>query len=318
MTRTILYIGNVGPEAHASYCTEQHVKRDAEALGHTVIPVMESPTCHTEARAILDKHRVDLVLYTRTEGLRWAHDDARALWEQCHARGMPTASLHLDLFHGIARRDVKATRGNALFAVEYVFTADGGHDAEWEAAGVNHHWLPPAVVSDECYVGSPRAEFAGDVAFVGSSRGYHHEWNRRRVLVAELERRFGSRLVRAGDGRTVREGDLNDLYASVKVSAGDSLAPDYEAARYWSDRIPEATGRGSILVHPMIDAAYDQFGDHVVWSGWDAADQCDVIADVLSWSDTRRAAHIAEAVAFVKAHHTYRSRVQTVLDTIGL
>lgn len=311
---TVCYLGNFGP----SFSTESHVARDAEAAGHTVVRVQEARDCLPALLAAIRQHKPALVLYTKTQSIAPPDEDLCDVWDMLRGRGQTSASLHLDLFHGITRRDVKATRANALFGVDHVFTADGGHDAEWADAGVNHHWLPPAVVSDECYVGTPRPEFAGDVAFVGSSRGYHHEWPRRRALVAALEGTFGNGLVRAGDGRTVREGDLNDLYASVKVSAGDSLAPDYEHARYWSDRIPEATGRGSVLVHPMIDAAYDQFGDHVIWSGWDASDQCDVIADVVSWSDARRAAHIAEAVAFVKAHHTYRNRVQTVLDTIGL
>lgn len=315
---TILYCGNVGPRAHATYTTENHVKRDAEASGHTVVPVMESPTCGKDARQLIAQHDPDLVLYTRTEGLGWPHSEGVALWEWCRTRGVPTASLHLDLFHGIARRGALATRDSALFSVDYVFTADGGHDAEFAADGVNHHWLPPAVVYDECHVGTPRDQFAGDVAFVGSSRGYHREWPRRRDLVAALEHAYRGRLTRAGDGVTVREGDLNDLYASVKVSAGDSLAPDRERARYWSDRIPEAAGRGSILVHPRIDAAVERFEDHVVWCGWDVADQLAAVEEVLSWPDGYRADRIAAAVGFVREHHTYRDRVAEVLRVVGV
>lgn len=315
---TILYIGNVGPDSHATYTTENHVARDAESLGHTVIPVMEGQRCHEQALEVLRSQRVDLVLYTRTEGLRWAHQDALMVWDEAARLGVPTASLHLDLFWGIGRRDVKVTRENALFGVDVAFTADGGHQDEFAAAGINHVWLPPAVVSDEVGRGTPRAEYAGEVAFVGSSRGYHDEWPRRREMVAAAERRFGAGFVRAGDGRTVREWDLNDLYASVKCSVGDSLAPDLGASLYWSDRLTEAAGRGSILVHPYIAAACDQLGDAVVWCDWDVDEQMETAAAVCEWSDDERDTFITHAIGIIRDGHTYAHRVQSVLDHLGI
>lgn len=314
----VMQIGNVGPSAWATYTTEEHIRRSFEQLGHPVHPVMESQAATKDAGRVLRRHPIDLVVYTRTEGLGWRHHDALQLWDECRRRGIPTVSVHLDLFFGIGRRGVKVTRDNALFAVDHCFTADGDHDTEFAAAGIVHHWLPPAVVADECGVGTPRPEWAGEVAFVGSGKGYHSEWPRRRELVAALEDRYGDRLVRAGDGVTVREQALNDLYASVPVVAGDSLAPNREQARYWSDRIPECAGRGGVLVHPRIDAAAERFGDAVVWSEWDVDAQVDRIAEVAAWPPEQTAKQRQRAVDIVRGGHTYAHRVRTVLDTIGL
>lgn len=293
------------------------MRKSIEALGHRVTFVQEAPRAHRD----LERHvraGVDLVLYTRTDSIGLDSAGARRVWDLCLANGTPTASLHLDLFFGLDRRGVKVTTENPLFGTQFVFTADGDHDAEFAAAGVNHIWLPPGVFHEECYVGASRAEYAGDAAFVGSSNGYHRQHPRRKELVAALETHYAGRFTRAGDGRTVREGALNDLYASVKVSAGDSLAPRQTASMYWSDRCAEAPGRGSILVHPMMDAAYDQFGDHIVWCGWDVADQIAAMDDVLAWPEAMRAGFIREAVEFVRENHSYRNRISTVLDSIGL
>lgn len=319
MTLAVLYIGNVGPRSHATYCTENHVSASLIALGHTVHPVMEGPTCHVEARRVLASTRVDLVLYTRTEGLRWPHADALALWSDCADRGIPTASLHLDQFWGLARRDVKVTTGNALFAVDHAFTADGDHDDDFAAAGITHHWLPPGVLYEECRIGIPRAEYDGDCGWVGSSRGYHAEWKRRPQLVDALVAKYGNRLTRAGDGVTVREQALNDLYASVPVVAGDSLAPLHERSKYASDRITETPGRGGVLVHPPMDWWQGALGDAVVWcDDWSIEAELDKIEEVRAWTPERRAAHRLLAVDTIKGAHTYRHRARTVLDTIGL
>lgn len=312
MSLHIVYVGNFG----VSFSTETHVKRSLEALGHDVTAVQERRGCEQEARKLVRRGPVDLVLYTRTDGLHWPHERAIALWDECFRLGVATASTHLDLFHGIARRDVKTTKANALWATEYVFTADGDHQDEWAAAGINHHWLPPGVLYDECYVGTPKPEYAGDAAFVGSSSHYHDEWTRRRDLVAALESHYAGRFTRAGDGVTVREGALNDLYASVKVSAGDSLAPLRERSTYASDRIVEAPGRGSILVHPRMDPWVDLLGDAVVWSPWDVSEQIACMDEVLTWTDSKRTEHIRRAVEIVKADHTYRSRMKTLLDVV--
>jgi hypothetical protein len=56
----------------------------------------------------------------------------------------------------------------------YVFTADGGHQTEWNRLGVDHRWLRPAARHDAVHNGKLRPEYACDVAFVGSSGiGYH-------------------------------------------------------------------------------------------------------------------------------------------------
>lgn len=120
----------------------------------------------------------DLLLITGT----W--DEAQPIREtldtmrQCAMKGIPTATLHLDIFFGSDRGPRKWWLSPMLFT-RYVFTADGSHQADWEALGVDHRWLRPAVRHDAVHAGTFRPNYACDVAFVGiNGDGYHVELGR--------------------------------------------------------------------------------------------------------------------------------------------
>src|SRR5690606_35918409 len=159
-----------------------------------------------------------------------------------------------------------------MFKVAHVFTADGGHDAEFARDGVNHHWLPPGVnheeavdverdhggwwlppefpekVCDRLFEGRYLVGFAG-------SDGYHPEWPHRPALVRWLRDTYKDRFVHLGGSSTPRVTGLalNWAFGRVPVWVGDSCLtrPDFP---YWSDRVPETWGRGGFLVHPRVDA----------------------------------------------------------------
>ena len=318
----VAYIGNF----KHPWCTEQHYKRSFEALGHQVAAIQEDHA--TLARVEGIGSGADLLLYTRTWGLQPA-DEWTQLWRDLEAAGTPTASVHLDLFWGLDRETwVTGTPREVLYTTQHVFTADGDHQAAWDDAGINHHWLPPAVVHDETDPGIPMPQWRAEVGFVGS-RQYHSEWPHRQDLLRHLER--WPRYRKFGDNRPrVRGRELNDVYRSVDVMVGDSLLLAGPTARYVSDRWFECWGRGGFLLHPETDwlatlalEAFDGVaepslpGAPLFWpiSAWGELDRL-----IRYWIDhpDERQSVTARMRQYVVDHHTYRDRAAEILTTIGL
>jgi len=88
--------------------------------------------------------------------------------------GIPTAALHADLYLGISREAQMI--GDPFRAVDHCFTADGDPACQkrFKEMGINHHWLPPAVDDDACYIAD--VPYEHDLVFIGSWRGYHREY----------------------------------------------------------------------------------------------------------------------------------------------
>jgi len=310
----IVYLGNFTQP----WCTEVHLAREMEALGHTVLRLQEPQGggADRHVRKVTDAgSQADLVLWTRTWGLPETATDA---WRWLEARGVTTASYHLDLYRGLQREEGVAS--DPFWTTGHVFTPDGNLETEaWLAAqGVNHHWLPPGVVSDECRRGTPRPEYAHDVIFVGSER-YHPEWPHRPKLIAWLADRYGERFRRYGgdgDAALARGQDLNDLYASAKVVVGDSCFAS-RPTRYWSDRPYETWGRGGFLIFPRIDALAAQLGDYPSWEpgDWDALASC---IDGCLLEPYARAQIAGGLFTAVTAAHSYRHRLAEAFRTMGL
>lgn len=322
----LLYIGNFEPE----FSTENEVRKAFEHLGWEVIGVQEAEAIealgdHFGAKGIQAVAReCDLVLYTMTQGI--GSTDAEALWRYCADQGVPTACFHLDLFYGL-----KSPKGSAsiprdecparhpMFRTEYAFTADGGHQAEFERDGVNHHWLPPGV-SHEAHPLEPtdasRAAWQNyDVAFVGSGAGYHAEWLHRQRLIEHLASWYGDRFLHVKGG--LRGDDLALLYATVPVIVGDSCFASTDAL-YWSDRFTEAWARGAFLIHPQIDALETLIGSrYPSWEvgDWDALHE--EIAFYLPEPELRENWRDVHGIE-VRHHHTYVQRVEQMLLTMGL
>lgn len=312
----ILYVGNYGKP----WCTEVHLAREMEGLDHTVDRFQEPPgggnrqtLREIEARA----EGCDLVMWTRTWGLP---KEATDLWRRLEARCIATASYHLDLYVGLAREKHVAT--DPFWTTGHVFTPDGDpNSAAWFAErGINHHYLPPAVVSDECTPGTSRPEFDHDVVFVGSAaKNYHPEWPHRRALLDWLAATYGDRFHHYGVGsRIVRGQDLNDLYASAKVVVGDSLSPPGHV-RYWSDRVYETVGRGGFLFHPRVPGLEEHFvdGEHLMFYDYGDFDGLGAVIDQTLALPEFRCTVAAAGQAHVAAHHTYRHRLTEALAVIA-
>lgn len=317
----ITYLGHFD----RSWTTETHLARELEGLGHTVdrMPEPSAPTAQTlaELEARARNGGADLVLWTRVHPLP---ADATHLWRRLEDDGIVTASYHLDLYYGIRRRVGLPSLADPFWSTGTVFTADGdpGSAERFAAAGINHRWMPPAVVSDEVVPGTPRRHFQrAPVVFVGqSSVSYPKEWPWRRQLTAWLRQTYGQRFAHWPRQRPVRGRDLNDLYASATVVVGDSLCPPGHS-HYWSDRLTETIGRGGFLLMPWIDGIEDQGfvdGQHLRFYRYGDFDGLRQLIDYyLAHPDEARA--IAnQGQAFVAEHHTYRHRMVAMLDQLGL
>lgn len=328
----IAYIGNF----RAPHSTENEVRKALVHLGHEVVAVQEDrldwPWLATKATGADGGRPVELVLWTHTHG--FAPEDTHAAQAaelaKLRAAGVPTVAYHLDRWWGLEREH--QTR-EPFFTCDLVVTADGGHDEQWAELGVNHRWLPPAIGHEEVGRGTPRAEYRGDVAFVGGWANYGHAgvWPWRKQLIHWLQMHYGDRLAlwpRPGEP-AIRGAALRDLYASTKVVVGDSCLAG-GATRYWSDRIPETLGRGGLLIHPDVPGLDDWFSDepgvgrydHLRPLPWrfelgDFDQLGELIERGLGLRDTERDAVTGEAIEWVRELHTYVQRMEQVLEWVN-
>jgi hypothetical protein len=309
------------------HSTENEVAKALRAIGHEVLQLQENrPDTWDQPAALLDRLAPDVFLWTRT-GWDWQHcagwsweqatDHQRQMLAECRGRGIPTVGYHLDRWHGLDREG--QIRNEPFFGVDLLCTADGGHDEQWAAAGINHRWFPPGVSEFECGGGTFNRRLASDVAFCGSWRpGYHQEWAHRPELVDFLRRTYSQRCrFWGGPGRSMRGRQLRDLYASVKVLVGDSCLAG-GATHYWSDRIPETLGRGGFLLHPYVEGIEGHYIDGVhlrLWPLGDWAELRRLIDYYVAHDEERRA--IAEAGRrHVLEQHTYTVRMQRLEATL--
>jgi len=315
----VAYIGNFIPE----WSTENDVRKAFEYLGHKVIKLQENQTSYPIIERVALES--DLLLITST----WDNAIPLDIWltiiKKCADKGIPTATLHLDTFWPTIRQGRKWWL-NPMFHTAYIFTADGDHNKEWKLFGKNHIWLPPAVRHDACHFGKFREEYACDVAFVGSNgHGYHEEvWPYRKELLNNLRemcRRNGWSFKNPGgdDPKISRGDDLNDFYASAKVTVGDSLCLKKEDSKYWSDRVPEATGRGGVLVMPQINALREIYSEAVMpmyqWGNWQ---QLESLLTIEVYKIYPYEVIPSMAQKITAQDHTYINRAQTILKEVGL
>lgn len=249
MKKNILYIGNFRPE----HSTENDIRKSFEAIGWTVPQVQEDKMSDGIADMIISTARqYDFILFTRT----WQASDP--LWRRIllGVKGIcPTVSVHLDLYLGLERGKIVENRQDSFFLSDFVFSADGGHQERFKEIGINHIFLPPAILKDSVYLGHKRPEYDHDVIFVGAYN-YHPEWSYRPKLIDWLKETYGTRFKHYPEkGQSVRGKDLNDLYASAKVVVGDSTG----SPNYWSDRVPETVGRAGFLIHPEVQGLELQY-----------------------------------------------------------
>lgn len=262
------YIGNFEPE----WSTENDVRKAFEHLGWQVITLQEQKVSWQDIRDAA--FNSDLVLWTSTWDDAQPFEESLDTLRQCAMRGIPTATLHLDLFWGTGRGGRRWWL-NPMMYTRYVFTADGSHETDWQKLGIEHYWLRPAIRHDAAHFGKFQDKYACDVAFLGSNgEGYHEDvWPYRKELLKQLREMCGRngwsfRNPGGDEAKIDRSEDRNDFYASARVTVGDSLCLDREKSLYCSDRVYEATGCGGFLIMPQIDFVQKDFKDYLPMYPW--------------------------------------------------
>lgn len=338
MTR-ILFCGNF---RHA-YCTEVHLTRTLEELGHTVTRLQESDVVPSMIYDVAIAQHADQVWYQRTWGYgQWPPGNPRGadltgslreVWARLKDAGIATVSYHLDLYRGLAREaailDPTGTVTDPFWLTEFVFTADGdGRTQRWmDDHGIRHYWMPPAVVADETTPGVvDRDRWPDDVVFVGSGAGYHPEHPERQELLDWAAARYGDRFRRYGLPQyIIRGADLNSLYATVPAVIGDSLARVYpdgtRHTNYWSDRIHETLGRGGVLIHPDVPGLRDftgyEHGEHCLFYEYGDYDAVGEHVDWCLTHPTEARAMAERGRALTQAAHTYHHRLGAALAIVS-
>lgn len=276
-----------------------------------------------EALAAPAPLELDVLLWTRT----WSLPDL----EQSEAlsalelAGVPTVGYHLDRWWGLEREHQLIDE--PFFGCDVIVTAEGGVPAEaWATVGVDHVWAQPAVLREQCIIGTAQQRWRAPVGFVGSHAGYHDEWPWRRELVRWL-RRYDrrARIIPGHPAKAVRGQELAEVYASIDVIVGDSCLAPYPwgpCERYWSDRVPETLGRGGFLLHPWV-AGMEELGgyidgEHLIY--YEAGDVLSLEHALRWWTNDARAAdrqRIALAGRqLVIERHTYEQRMLELFEDL--
>lgn len=319
----IAYVGNFEPE----YSTENDVRIAFESLGHIVIKLQEGDQ-YNPNKASWQQVRdtalnSDMLLWTGTWGDAYNLTDVMDLVHELAVKNIPSATIHLDTFWSTGRAGRKWWL-EPMFQMGYIFTADGDYVTQWENMGKNHLWLPPAVRHTASHFGKSRPEYECDLAFVGSNgQGYHEDvWSYRKELVDFLRtasERNGWKFKNIGGDlpKVDRSEDMNDFYASAKVTVGDSLCLKKDEAKYWSDRVPEATGRGGFLIMPKIKRMMYDYDKMPVYD-WGNFEQLEeMIKHYLANPAERN--NIAKVCQYItNEEHTYVNRAKTILNIVGL
>jgi hypothetical protein len=305
------YLGNF----KHPFCTESHIKAALESLGHEVIPIQEDEATWDEM--YVKTRDVDLFLWTRTPGMLKLDG-----FKMLQAIKCPKASYHLDLYIGISRE--QSVQTDPFFYTDYMFSADGDPAslAKFMEYGVNAIWMPPATNKELCIDGEYKDAYAHDVVFVGSHGRYHQEWDYRPRLIEFLRKYYDGRLGLYPNPETpIAHGQvLRDICASAKVVVGDSLCMNHTHSNYWSNRVPETTGRAGLLVHPKIQGLEGQYeyGKHFVAYDYGDFSQLKETIDYYIANEDERNEIRRAGQEHTRAHHTFDLRMKEVFKVMGL
>jgi len=307
----IVYLGNFSQ----TFCTETHISKTLEEMGYEVERIQENET--TVQTVVARANLADMFLWTRTPG----HFQGDT-WKMLAGIKVPTASYHLDLYCGISREPTLDT--DAFFHTDYLFQPDGDPESmrKFKRAGCNTYWFPPAVYGTECEIKNVKKDLIGDIAFIGSYEVYHEEWTYRRKLIDWLIGTYGERFTRYPNEKFPSMFDklLNLLMSSTKIIIADTLCMNFTHQNYWSNRIPEETGRGGFVIAPRIkglETCYED-GVHLVMYDYDNFGQLKGLIDEYLLNDRKREMIKMQGFRHTKKYHTFTSRMKRMFKIMGL
>lgn len=230
---------------------EEYIARSFEYLGHTVIRVsQDEPEMYIHKTIV--QHQPDVLLFTKWN---WGlfGDDAIKRGKEW---GMKTVCWLFDLYWNYPREwQIKKKK---FFKADYVFTTDGGNEAKWKEAGVNHFCVRQGIFRQECQLRPGEPEF--DVIFVGSDNPYYQD---RTKMVRRISEFYSFRWFGRKNTDELRGMPLNKRFGKSKIVLGDSVYSPY----YWSNRVVETLGRGGFLIHRDVPGIKDEYPDLVTYNG---------------------------------------------------
>jgi len=204
---------------------------------------------------------------------------------------------------------------NPRFRCDYVFSTDGGHQAEFLQSRISHYVLRQGIYEEDAYIGESKEHLKSDIVFVGTFSSALHV--RRREMIEDLQNTFKENFKWWGQSgaNEIRGPELNDLYASTKIVVGDS-AP---SPNYWSTRIYDVLGRGGFLIHPAIEGLEKEFKYYKHFVPFEYGNFDDLkkkIEYYLEHNKTRENIR-KSGFKFCKKNHNFKSRCIKLLETIN-
>jgi hypothetical protein len=310
----IVFIGKFDELYH-----EEGKARGLQKLGHDVYRFDE---LHTTMRDYVRITHIapDVVIYTK---LRFK--DSVQFIKQLLKDGILTVSWFPDYCFDWNEGMLKYNKHMcAMSNSDLILIPDGRNSLKWKSLGLKQYCVRQEIYDDMCYVGTPIPDLNKDVLFIGTVNDamYKH----RVPLIQFLQQTYGNRFLHLGGNNsdTVRNADLNDVIASVKVVIGDSLY----APSYWSNRIYETIGRGGFILHNEIEDLEKEYsvGEHF--------DTYKVLAKKIGWgrevdyvdlkikldlylnNDELRNNIAASGMNYTKQHYTMTNRCSEVVEII--
>lgn len=322
----ILYIGNFTDEGSPlGYCPNaEWISETFRELGHEVDGIDESSISTNQAIKILKRKKYDMLL--TEEGrlkMDFLHDEDNdkdilkqmfaPVMLQARRRKIPVVAWLTNLFFNIMRREAQV-RQNPIFKADIVFTTDGGHQKEFEAAGVNHVCLRQGIYQKEAYIPDEKelTPMTTEIGFIGAI--YDNIWPYRKQLVDWLKDTYAEKFEQYGARGEVRHHELNVLVNRLKIVVGDSVWSPH----YWSNRVYEIIGRGGFLIMPDIPGLEKEFTPYQHYIPYKMGNfkQLKEIIDYFLTHDKERNAIRMAGFEHCKKYHTYKHRVKKMLEIL--
>ena len=224
---------------------------------------------------------------------------------------LPIVSWLTNIFFGIMRREIQVTQ-NPIFKADIVFSTDGGHQEEFEKAGVNHVLLRQGIYGKEAYIAKPDFPTEAEVGFVGAI--YDDIYPYRGELTRWLKRAYGDNFEQFGSKGEIRHDALNRLCAKLKIVVGDSVY----SPQYWSNRVYEIIGRGGFLIMPKIpglSTEFEPYQHYIPYTLGNFAQLKEIIDYYLTHDEEREKIRLA-GFEHCRKYHTYEIRVEKLIKTL--
>ena len=249
--KKILYFGSFD----APYDTEVYICNTLEKLGCDIERRCPNTTSKEELKKLLSM-QWDAVIFSKGK-FQFNKNDLNNII-------IPYSGKKIGWFWDLCwgtRREAMIFNHH-LFKANIVFTSDGG-DRDWEGVGINHKVLRQGIYEPEAVLGNFDEKYNYDIGFVGTNT--HRDsfgWSERDTLLNFLTKTFKERFRHFGKDGKLRNLELNNLCASVKIIVGDSVY----SPNYWSNRLYEIIGRGGFLIFPLIPGIEKEFipGEHFI------------------------------------------------------